>query len=158
MMQCRSMLTGRMRTAFVTCSIIMMMLLPGVSSRLVGLRSIRDTDISVHPFAQSGYRFISEKTNRLRILEDQMPDDDNWWYERLSEYANNDDKLYVFDDDAWHEKEVATRKNFWYMFTNPPSSWTASHWGYFAAFMTIFSVIFFCCLCSLLRTMCPLCC
>lgn len=58
-----------------------------------------------------------------------------------------------FDDDKYKEYEIEGRKNFWSMFNNPPASWTATQWGFFAGVLTVFSIVF----CCIVKVFCPCC-
>ena len=94
---------------------------------------------------------------RRRKLEDEGYAEE-WaeqYYEEEAAEADaaetDGDTAVWFDDDKYKEYEVATKKNFWSMFNNPPASWTARQWGFFAGVLTVFSIVF----CCILKVFCP---
>uniref|UniRef100_A0A7R9W718 Uncharacterized protein n=1 Tax=Pseudictyota dubia TaxID=2749911 RepID=A0A7R9W718_9STRA len=98
--------------------------------------------------------FAAGEVARLgRHLEDEVPEGDDWWFNR---FQNDDgDGYQIFDDDAWHQKEVETKTNFFDMFDNAPSQWTSQQWAFFAVIMAVSSLLFCCILRCGIRAICP---
>mmetsp|Transcript_2597 Transcript_2597/g.4449 ORF Transcript_2597/g.4449 Transcript_2597/m.4449 type:complete len:190 (-) Transcript_2597:203-772(-) len=123
-----------------------------------GPGSVDTTNQEVGPSGpQPDIGAASATARRRQKLEDEIYAEE--WAEQYyqveaaeADAAETDgDTAVWFDDDKYKEYEVATKKNFWSMFNNPPASWTARQWGFFAGVLTVFSIVF----CCILKVFCP---
>mmetsp|Transcript_3640 Transcript_3640/g.9787 ORF Transcript_3640/g.9787 Transcript_3640/m.9787 type:complete len:179 (-) Transcript_3640:55-591(-) len=102
-----------------------------------------------------GQKNLRQLTELSRNLEDQMQGGDDSWYHRFNNDDASDDDYHIFDDDNWHQKEVATKTNVFGMFGTAPAQWTSLQWGIFGVFLTVSSLLICCSLRCVIRMVCP---
>jgi len=103
-----------------------------------------------------------EEQSSLRGLKNYYDDSNDDLDDAYGSSYGYDDDYYLSDDaidngsssnytnNTWIQKAIQYEQNaeeqFWQLYSNPPSDWTANQWGFFSGFMT-FSVAMLLCLC-----------